>query len=185
MKVTETSIAGSYLVDFDIYGDERGFFLECYQKRRYAEFGLDVNFVQDNHSFSEGGVLRGLHYQVLHPIGHLIYVVRGKIFDVGLDLRPTSPTFGKHIALTLSSEKPQQLYLPPGVAHGFCALGEENDILYKCTEYYYPEDEAGVLWNDPDLRINWPIDNPNIKVRDAMFPRFKDIEPARLPKVSN
>lgn len=183
MKVTQTAIAGAYLIDLDIHGDRRGFFLESYQRRRYAGYGIDAEFVQDNRSFSQKGVVRGMHYQVEHPIGHLVYVTHGCVFDVGVDLRAGSPTFGRHIAFTLSAESNQQLYLPPGVAHGFCTLGEENEILYKCTEYYYPDDEAGVLWNDPDLKIQWPAMNPVIKPRDAVFPRLKDIDPAKLPKI--
>lgn len=183
MKFTETEIAGAYLIDLDVHGDRRGFFLESYQRRRYAECGLDVEFVQDNRSFSLKGVVRGMHYQAKHPIGHLVYVTRGCVFDVGVDLRMGSPTFGRHIAFTLSAEKNQQLYLPPGVAHGFCTLGEENEILYKCTEYYYPDDEAGVLWNDTDLEIRWPVTNPVIKPRDAAFPRLREIDSTRLPKI--
>jgi dTDP-4-dehydrorhamnose 3,5-epimerase len=183
MKVTETVIAGAFLIDLDVYGDERGFFVESYQRRRYKDLGLDMEFVQDDRSFSRGGVVRGMHYQVRHPIGHLIYVTHGCVFDVGVDLRRNSPTFGQHVAVTLSAENNQQLYLPPGVAHGFCALGEENEILYKCTDCHYPEDEAGILWNDPDLGIQWPVKNPVIKPRDAAFPKLKDIAPARLPKV--
>ncbi|HSI22278.1 MAG TPA: dTDP-4-dehydrorhamnose 3,5-epimerase [Methylophilaceae bacterium] len=183
MKVTKTAISGAYLIELDVYGDHRGFFLESYQKQRYEKFGLNVDFVQDNRSLSEQGVLRGLHYQIKRPIGHLVYVTRGCIFDVGLDLRLTSPTFGICIEFTLSSDNNQQLYLPPGVAHGFCALEETNEILYKCTDYYYPDDEAGVLWNDTDLNIRWPISNPKIKARDALFPQLKNIDPSRLPKV--
>ena len=182
MKLTNLKIEGAYLIDLDVYGDKRGFFLESYQRQRYSECGLDTEFVQDNRSFSEKGVVRGLHYQVKHPIGHLVYVTHGSVFDVGVDLRRDSPTFGQHIAFTLSAENNQQLYLPPGVAHGFCTLGEENEIIYKCTEYYYPDDEGGVLWNDPDLGIQWPVKDPLIKPRDAAFPRLKDIESARLPK---
>jgi len=182
VKVMKTAIAGAYLIDLDVYGDKRGFFLESYQRKRYAAHGLDVEFVQDNRSLSQKGVVRGIHYQVEHPIGHIVYVTHGRVFDVGVDLRHNSPTFGRHIAFTLSAENNQQLYLPPGVAHGFCTLGEENEILYKCTEYYYPGDEAGVLWNDSDLGIQWPINDPIIKPRDAVFPRLRDIDPARLPK---
>jgi dTDP-4-dehydrorhamnose 3,5-epimerase len=139
--------------------------------------------VQDNRSFSQKGVLRGLHYQVHHPVGHLIYVTHGCVFDVGVDVRRNSPTFGQQIAYTLSAESNQQLYLPPGVAHGFCTLGHENEILYKCTEYYYPDDEAGVLWNDPELDIQWPVIDPLITPRDAAYPKLKDIDPAKFPNV--
>lgn len=183
MKVTKTAIPGAVLIDLDVHGDNRGYFLESYQRRRYADLGMDLEYVQDNRSFSQKGVVRGMHYQVRHPIGHLVYVTHGRVFDVGVDLRPGSPAFGKHIAFTLAAENNQQLYLPPGVAHGFCTLGEENEILYKCTDYHFPEDEAGVLWNDPDLGIQWPLANPVINPRDAAFPKLKNIDPACLPKV--
>lgn len=182
MKFTKTAIPGAVLIDLDVHGDSRGFFLESYQRRSYANHGMDEEFVQDNRSFSKKGVVRGLHYQIRHPIGHLVYVTHGRVFDVGVDLRPKSPTFGKHIAVTLAAENNQQLYLPPGVAHGFCALGEENEILYKCTDYYFPDDEAGVLWNDPDLGIRWPLENPVVNPRDAAFPKLKNIDSASLPK---
>jgi dTDP-4-dehydrorhamnose 3,5-epimerase len=183
MKAIETSIHGAYLIDLDVYEDDRGFFLESYHRLKYAEHGLDVDFVQDNRSFSQNGVVRGLHYQVHRPIGQLIYVTHGIVFDVGVDLRADSPTFGKHVSFTLSSEKHQQLFLPAGVAHGFCTLAEGNEILYKCTEYYDPDDEAGLLWNDPDLGIDWPINNPAIKQRDASYPKLKEIHPSRLPQL--
>jgi dTDP-4-dehydrorhamnose 3,5-epimerase len=183
LKVHKTAINGAFLIDLDVYGDKRGFFLESYQRKRYVENGLDIDFVQDNRSLSQKGVMRGMHYQIQHPIGHLVYVTHGCVFDVGVDLRANSATFGQHIGFMLSADKNQQLFLPPGVAHGFCTLGEENEILYKCTEYYYPDDEAGVLWNDPDLGIDWPIRDPIIKPRDAAFPRLREVDPARLPKV--
>jgi dTDP-4-dehydrorhamnose 3,5-epimerase len=183
IKVTKTAIAGAFLIDLDVHCDHRGFFLESYQRRRYADAGLNAEFVQDNRSFSQKGVLRGLHYQVHHPVGHLIYVTHGCVFDVGVDVRRNSPTFGQQIAYTLSAESNQQLYLPPGVAHGFCTLGHENEILYKCTEYYYPDDEAGVLWNDPELDIQWPVIDPLITPRDAAYPKLKDIDPAKFPNV--
>ena len=183
MKVQPTAIAGAFLIDLDVHGDHRGFFLESYQAKRYAEHGIDHVFVQDNRSRSEKGVLRGMHYQIEHPIGHLVYVTRGHILDVGVDLRPGSPSFGRHVAVELRADKQQQLFLPPGVAHGFCTFGERNEIWYKCTEFYYPEDEAGLLWNDPDLGIDWLVEAPNIKARDAMFPRLRDIDPSRLPRV--
>jgi len=183
LKVTKTVIDGAYLIDLDMFGDKRGFFLESYEKKRYAEHGIDVDFVQDNRSFSQKGVVRGLHYQINHPIGHLIYVTHGSVFDVGVDLRAGSNTFGKHIAFILSAENNQQLFLPAGIAHGFCTLADDTEILYKCTEYYYPEDEAGVLWNDPDIGIDWPISDPLIKERDAAFPMLKDVPASRLPQV--
>ena len=183
MKVTETKIGGAYLIDLDIFSDERGFFLESYQHQRYVKYGLDVNFVQDNRSFSKKEVVRGLHYQVNHPIGHLIYVIHGSVFDVGVDLRVNSPSFGKYFSIVLTAEKNQQLFLPAGIAHGYCTLAEENEILYKCTEYYDPADEAGVLWNDPDIGIKWPISEPVIGKRDSNFPLLKEIKSSQLPKV--
>ncbi len=183
MKVHKTEIDGACLIDLDVFGDKRGFFLESYEKKRYVDHGINVEFVQDNRSYSGKGVLRGLHYQVEHPIGQLIYVIRGRVFDVGVDLRRESPTFGKHVAYTLSADKPQQLYLPPGVAHGFCTLAEENEILYKCSEYYYPDDEAGILWSDPDIGIDWPVSNLLVKGRDAEYPLLKDVTGSRLPQV--
>lgn len=183
MKVTKTLIDGAYLIDLDIFRDGRGFFLESYQRKRYADHGLDVNFVQDNRSFSKKGVVRGLHYQINRPIGHLIYVIHGSVFDVGVDLRVNSPTFGEYFSITLTADNNQQLFFPEGVAHGYCTLAEENEILYKCTEYYDPTDEAGVIWNDPDIDIKWPIQNPTIKESDANFPMLKDISSTKLPKV--
>jgi len=181
MKINTTSIDGAYLIDLDVFGDERGYFLESYHHRKYVEQGLNVEFVQDNRSQSKKNVLRGLHYQIEDPSGHLIYVTHGKVFDVGVDLRKSSPTFGETISFVLTADKPQQLYLPAGVAHGFCTLNETNEILYKCTTYYNPEDEAGLLWNDPDLGIRWPVKNPDINERDAQYPRLKDIQPSNLP----
>jgi len=183
LKVTPAGIDGSYLISLDAYEDRRGSFLELYHASRYAEHGIDCHFVQDNRSISEKGVLRGLHYQVVHPIGHIVYVAQGRILDVGLDLRPNSPTFKQHISVELSAENHLQLFLPPGVAHGFYTFDERNEILYKCTEFYYPDDEAGVLWNDPDLCIDWPTSEPRIKSRDAMFPCLCDIPSSKLPKV--
>lgn len=182
MKVHKTAVEGAYIIDLDVFGDERGFFLESYEKRRYSENGIDVEFVQDNRSLSMQGVVRGMHYQVKHPIGHLIYVTHGCVFDVGVDLRPGSRSFGKHVAVTLSADSNRQLFLPAGVAHGFCTLGDRNEILYKCSDYYYPDDEAGILWSDPDLGIAWPISDPVIKARDADFPRLRDVDAMRLPR---
>ena len=182
MKVTKCEIEGVLLFDLDFYSDGRGLFLETYQTERYREFGIDVNFVQDNRSISEKNVLRGLHYQILNPIGQMIYVARGSIFDVGVDLRKNSPTFGHHASFELNAEDHQQLYLPPGIAHGFYTLSEINEIHYKCTEFYYPDDEGGINWQDRDLDIPWPVINPNIKERDASFPMLRDLTSKDLPQ---
>lgn len=183
MKLTKTAIPGAVIIDLDIYQDDRGFFLETYSRRRYAELGLDVEFVQDNRSFSIRNVLRGLHYQVSHPQGHLIQVSHGEIFDVGLDLRKNSPTFGRWLGFHLNANKPQQLFLPAGIAHGFCTLSEHAEIYYKCTDYFYPEDEGGVLWNDREIKIDWPIDQPILKERDCKFRPLKEISKDELPQI--
>ncbi len=183
MKVTKTLINGSYLIDLDIYKDERGFFLESYQCQRYQDYGINVKFVQDNRSSSKKGVVRGLHYQINHPIGHLIYVTHGSVFDVGVDLRVNSPSYGKYFSIILAAENNQQLFFPAGVAHGFCALEEDNEIIYKCTQYYDPADEAGVFWNDPDIGIEWPIQDPVVDKRDSSYPLLKEIKSSQLPKV--
>ena len=181
MRVQETGIPGMVLIDLEVYKDLRGSFLECYQKERYKEYGVDVEFVQDNHSHSTQDVLRGMHYQIKKPQGHLVYVVRGEIFDVGVDLRRGLPTFGKCLGFYLSESRPQQLFLPAGVAHGFCTLSDKADILYKCTNFFDPSDEGGLLWCDPDLNIHWPTDKPIIHSRDAKFPVLKDISNDQLP----
>ena len=181
MNIQATRIPGVLLINLKVFKDSRGSFLESYQQNRYKELGLDVEFTQDNHSYSVKNVLRGLHYQVKRPQGHLIYVVRGTIFDVGVDLRPRSPTFGQWLSFQLSDDQPQQLFLPAGIAHGFCALSDKVDILYKCTDYFDPDDEGGLLWCDPDLKINWPVRKPIISESDSRFPIFKQISEDRLP----
>ncbi len=182
MRIQETKIPGMLLIDLDVFRDSRGSFLESYQKERCKEYGIDVEFVQDNHSHSTINVLRGMHYQINQPQGHLVYVVRGEIFDVGVDLRRDYPTFGQWLGFRLSESRPQQLFLPEGVAHGFCTLSDKADILYKCTDYFDPDDEGGLLWCDPDLNIEWPIDEPIINNRDGSFPVLKDILDNQLPR---
>jgi dTDP-4-dehydrorhamnose 3,5-epimerase len=184
MKATETPIPGALIIELDCHGDARGFFLETYQRKRYQELGLDVDFVQDNRSCSTKGVLRGMHYQIKFPQGHLVYVTRGEIFDVGLDLRRNSPAFGKWFGKRLSAENHEQLFFPAGVAHGFCALSDEIEILYKCTDYYHPNDEGGVLWNDPDIGILWPVKEPIIKESDSCFSCLKDISEDKYPCIT-
>ena len=176
MKVKKFPIPGVLLIELDFYEDGRGLFLETFQKERYEKLGIKEKFVQDNRSVSEKNVLRGLHYQITKPIGQLIYVARGSIFDIGVDLRRSSPTFGLYISFNLKEGDHQQVYLPPGIAHGFCTFDEVNEIHYKCTEYYFPEDEGGLNWQDDSLNISWPIKNPKIKERDANFPFLKDIK---------
>ena len=184
MDVKETRIPGAVVIRPTAFIDERGEFAEIYQRRRYVDAGIAADFVQDNRSVSRQGVLRGLHYQIQHPQGHLVGVLRGAIFDVGLDLRQDSPAFGEWHSETLTSDPPIQVYWPPGVAHGFCVLGEAADIYYKCSGYYLSDDEGGVYWRDPDLAIPWPIVEPIVAARDANLPCLRNIEPDMLPKAS-
>ncbi len=181
MKVTRTDLPGVLQVEPTVHGDQRGFFLESFQRGRYAEAGLDVAFVQDNLSRSEKGVLRGLHYQCFQ--GKLVTAVRGEIFDVAVDIRPDSQTFRRWHGTILSDANHRQLYVPPGFAHGFCVLSETADVLYKTTEYYRPDEEGGILWNDPDLGIEWPVSEPHLSSRDARNPLLISILD-RLPTMA-
>ncbi len=166
MKFTETDLPGVVIIDPDVHGDERGFFLETYHASKYAEGGIDAVFVQDNHSRSKQGILRGLHLQLRHPQGKLVRVVEGEVFDVAVDVRRGSPHFGKHLAITLSSASFRQLYVPPGFAHGFLVTSEAAQFEYKCTDLYHPEDELSIAWNDPQLAISWPIAAPSLSGKD-------------------
>ena len=163
------------LVKPDVYGDARGFFLETYHAQKYRDGGIPEPFVQDNHSFSVHGTLRGLHAQLHQPQGKLVRAIVGEIFDVAVDARPKSPSFGKWVSAVLSSENHHQLYVPPGFVHGFVVLSETAHVQYKCTDFYKKEDEIGVLWNDPDLKIDWPIAEPLLNDRDRSFPRLAEI----------
>jgi dTDP-4-dehydrorhamnose 3,5-epimerase len=154
------------LVEPQVFEDDRGFFLETYHQTRYGEKGIDRPFVQDNHSHSRKGSVRGLHYQLEHPQGKLVYAVTGRIFDVVLDIRHGSPSFGNWCGAHLSAENKHQIYIPPGFAHGFSVLSDRADVIYKCTDFYTPGDEYGVLWNDPDLEIDWGVENPILSPKD-------------------
>ena len=169
------------LVEPQVFKDERGFFLETYHQARYAEKGIDRPFVQDNHSHSRKGSVRGLHYQLKHPQGKLIYVVTGRIFDVVVDIRRGSPTFGNWCGAYLSAENKHQLYIPPGFAHGFGVLSDRADVIYKCTDFYTPGDEYGVLWNDPELEIDWGVDQPVLSPKDLANSRLSRIPRELLP----
>lgn len=168
MKFLPTALPEVIVVEPDVFKDERGFFLETWHQERYREGGLPETFVQDNHSFSVRNVLRGLHAQLRHPQGKLVGVVVGEIFDVAVDIRPGSPTFGKWVGEILSGENFRQLWIPPGFAHGFCVLSETAHVLYKCTELYRREDEVGVLWSDPDIGIEWPVREPLLSEKDRI-----------------
>lgn len=167
MQLKSTTIPGLVIVELKLYGDARGFFVERYSEQRFAEAGLPTRFVQDNHSRSAPGVLRGLHYQQNPAQGKLVGVTRGRVWDVAVDIRPDSPHYGQHVGVELSGENGVLFWIPPGFAHGFCVLGDEPvDMLYKVTAPYSPAGEGGVLWDDPDLNIPWPIDNPTVSERD-------------------
>lgn len=170
LQVQDTLIAEVKVLVPKVFGDERGFFLETFNKRIFAEVGLPSEFVQDNHSRSSRGVLRGLHYQLTRPQGKLVRVTRGQVFDVAADVRRGSPSFGKWFGITLDDVSLKALWIPPGFAHGFCVLSETADVVYKCTELYAPSDERGVRWDDPTLAIDWPIGEPTLSPRDAAFP---------------
>jgi len=167
--VTPMAIADVLVLEPKVFGDARGFFLESYNQRDFAQAtGLQANFVQDNHSRSSRGVLRGLHYQIQHPQGKLVRVTQGEVFDVVVDMRRSSPTYGRWVGETLSGTNHKQMWVPPGCAHGFLVLSEQADFLYKTTDYWYPEHERSVLWNDPDLAIAWPLDAPpTLAAKDA------------------
>ncbi len=175
MKIIETELPGVLIIEPQVFGDERGFFLESFHAERYREAGIDMAFVQDNHSRSRKGVLRGLHFQRRHPQGKLVRASRGSIFDVAADIDPASPTFGQYVGVTLSDENHRQMWIPPGYAHGFCVLSDEADFEYKCTDLYYPNDEGGVLWSDPDLNIQWPLSNPLLSAKDLALPSLADL----------
>ena len=157
MEVTKTRVDGVLLIKPKVFGDERGYFVETYQKERYSEIGITHTFVQDNHSMSRRGILRGLHYQTKHPQGKLVMVSLGAVLDVAVDIRLDSPTFGKWFGAILSQENQHQLWIPPGLAHGFLVLSDIAHFHYKCTDFYDPKNEASILWNDPELNIEWPF----------------------------
>jgi len=155
---TDTPIEGLFLVEPTVFGDSRGFFMETYSLRDFQDLGIAASFVQDNHSRSNRGVLRGLHFQTRHPQGKLIRVIAGRVWDVAVDLRVESPTFGNWYGVELSAENKLQMYVPPRFAHGFLTMEDGSEFLYRCTDYYHPEDEGGILWNDPDIGILWPLE---------------------------
>ena len=176
MKVTSTNLPGVKLIEPAVHGDERGFFVETFQAERYlAAAVIALTFVQDNHSRSRRGVLRGLHLQTSRPQGKLVRVARGEVFDVAADIDPNSPTFGRWTGAVLSDRNHHQLWIPPGYAHGFLVLSEVADFEYKCTDYYDPQSEAGVIWNDPDLAIDWPNREPTLSAKDARLPRLAEL----------
>jgi len=175
MNVTETKLAGVLIVEPKVFGDARGFFKETFQAERYREAGIEYTFVQDNYSRSQKGVLRGLHFQITKPQGKLVSCTKGAVFDVAVDIDPKSITYGQYVGSELTEENHKQLWVPPGYAHGFCVLSETADFQYKCTDYYDPSDEGGVIWNDPDVAIEWPIADPSLSNKDAILPTLKEL----------
>lgn len=170
MNVIRARIPDLLILEPNVHRDARGFFAETYHAQRYREAGLDVTFVQDNHSRSARGTLRGLHWQIEQPQGKLVRVVAGEIFDVAVDVRRGSPTFGQWVGVPLTADSFRQLYVPPGFAHGFCVVSETADVEYKCTDFYSPAAERGLIWNDPDVKIEWPIAEPILSARDQQHP---------------
>ncbi len=175
MKVTRTPLEGVLIFEPKEHSDARGSFYEVYVRRKYEEHGVRDVFVQDNYSVSKKGVLRGLHYQLQPAQAKLVRVTRGEVFDVAVDLRKDSPTFGKWVGERLSEQNLKQMYIPVGFAHGFCVLSETAEFLYKCSDYYAPSGERGILWNDPDIGIDWPLDNPILSEKDQKLPLLRDL----------
>jgi len=182
MKVTQTKLPGVIVFEPDVFGDARGFFIETFSNNRYQDAGLKLPFVQDNISFSEKNVIRGLHFQNPHSQGKLVQVLSGRALDVAVDIRVGSPNFGQWFGETLSAENHKQMYVPPGFAHGFCVISDTALFSYKCTDYYSPATEGGIIWNDPDIGINWPASAPLVSKKDAACPRLKDIPKDKLPE---
>ena len=177
MRVIKTKITDCVIIEPKVFGDERGFFLETFQLSRYKDLvGISNSFVQDNHSRSSKNVLRGLHYQKTKPQGKLVRVVRGEVYDVAVDIRKDSPSYGQWESVMLSEENKKQLWVPPGFAHGFVVLSDIADFEYKCTDYYDPSDEGCILWNDPDLDIPWPLADPILSHKDASADRLVDLK---------
>ena len=181
MKVTDLPLEGLKLVENQVFRDERGFFIERFNSAAFEKAGLPCHFVQDNHSLSRPGVLRGLHFQFDPPQGKFVGVIRGRIWDVVVDLRPFSKSYGRHFGIELSAENGSFLWVPAGFAHGFCVLGDEPaDVLYKVDALYNAKGEAGIVWNDPDFNIPWPVKKPVVSERDGALPTFRDIEKKML-----
>ncbi len=175
MEAELTPLEGVIIIKPDIYKDDRGFFTETYSKDKYYSLGIREEFVQDNYSRSKKNTLRGLHYQINKPQGKLVRVINGRVLDVAVDVRQDSKTFGQYFSVFLDDVNFYQLYMPPGIAHGFCVVSEFADFEYKCTNFYSPKNERGVLWSDSDININWPVANPIVSSKDLTFNQLKDI----------
>ena len=181
MDIEPTTIDGVWIITPKVFQDARGYFMETFQQERLAAAGIPCTFVQDNLSYSTRNTLRGLHFQNPNGQAKLVQAIQGEIFDVALDIRMGSPTFGQWIGIRLSSTNHQQLLITAGLAHGFCVLSHEARVSYKCSTYYAPDDEAGILWSDPDLGIDWPVNSPQLSEKDQNYPRLRDIPVHKLP----
>lgn len=189
MNITKTHLPGVMVIEPKLFGDKRGFFLETFRADMMRDAGITADFVQDNHSRSKQGVLRGLHYQLTQTQGKLVRVATGAVFDVAVDVRYGSPTFGQWFGTELNEDSMRMLYVPPGYAHGFVVLSETADFIYKCTDYYHPESEQGVMWNDPDIAIDWPLNSISAEIalsaKDKTNLRLNDIPENKLPAYQN
>ncbi|MGW8325171.1 MAG: dTDP-4-dehydrorhamnose 3,5-epimerase [Desulfobacterales bacterium] len=181
MNIITTPIEGILIIEPKTFKDKRGFFMETYNQDRYNKSGINATFVQDNLSYSMKNTLRGLHFQIKHPQAKLIQVISGKIFDVAVDLRPGFATFGKWTGFHLSGENRRQVFIPEGFAHGFCVLSESALFHYKCSDFYAPDDEGGIIWSDPDIGIEWPVENPIVSEKDKQFRKLSDLIADELP----
>ena len=181
MKVVRSALEGIIVIEPQVFEDHRGYFVETYQADRYHNTGFPESFVQDNLSFSTKGTLRGLHFQIRHPQAKLVQAVTGEIYDVVVDIRPDSKTFGQWAGVILSEKNKKQVFIPAGFAHGFCVLSASAHFLYKCTEFYNPDDEGGILWSDPTIGIDWPIREPIISEKDRAFPPLSELFPDYVP----
>ena len=182
MKIIETQLPGVLVIEPQVFGDNRGWFAETWSQSRYADAGMNKPFVQDNVSLSGKGILRGLHFQNPNAQDKLVQVLSGEVFDVAVDIRVGSPSFARWVGLRLSADNHRQMYIPAGFAHGFCVLSQTAIFSYKCTDYYSPSAEMGIIWNDPDIGIDWPIDEPTLSKKDTMSPKLRDIPKKKLPR---
>lgn len=182
MNIVKTKLPGVVIIEPHVFGDARGFFMETWREDRYAEAGLPERFVQDNLSFSQKGVVRGLHFQNPNSQGKLVYVLQGEVFDVAVDIRIGSPSFSRWKGVRLSGENKRQFYIPAGFAHGFCVMSETALFAYKCTDGYNPQAEHGIIWNDPDVSIEWPVREPVLSEKDQRYGRLKDLAEGMLPR---
>ncbi len=182
MKVTETKLSGVLIIEPQVFGDERGYFMEAWSQQRYRDVGIEHDFVQSNVSKSQQGVLRGLHFQNPKPQGKLVYVTQGEVFDVAVDIRVGSPTFGQYESIVLSEDNHKQFYVPEGFAHGFCVLSESATFSYMCTNYYDATVDKSLLWNDPELGIDWPLESPKLSEKDSKALKLMDFKKDKLPR---